>query len=44
MERIFFRYIAPKILALRQQSGGFFAQSDKKISRSLAHSDLISAS
>ena len=30
MERIFFRYIAPKNLALRQQSGGFFAQSDKK--------------
>ena len=43
-ERIFFRHIAPKILALRQQAGRFFVQSAEKISRPLAHPDLISAS
>ena len=43
-EWIFFRHIAPKILALRQQAGRFFVQSAEKISRPLAHPDLISAS
>ena len=43
-EWIFFRHIAPKILALRQQAGRFFVQSAEIISRPLAHPDLISAS
>ena len=43
-EWIFFRHIAPKILALRQQAGRFFVQSAEKISHPLAHPDLISAS
>lgn len=43
-EWIFFRHLAPKILALRKQSGRFFVQSAKKISHSLAHPDLISVS
>ena len=43
-ERIFFRHIAPKILALRQQTDRFFVQSAEKISRPLAHPDLISTS
>ena len=43
-ERIFFRHITQKLLALRQQGGDLFVQSAEKISRSLARSDLIIAS